>query len=156
MSSSTPQKVLPQGYTLVESPPPQDAYINLRTITNLTPPTPRQAAASLSGSWYFVHLIYSDPNLPQSTPILVGQGRVIGDGGWLFHIADMTVHTQHQRKGLGDFIMQTLLDKIVKEAAPNPYVNLIADVPGVRLYAKHGFVETAGTIRGSVGMERRF
>jgi len=58
-------------------------------------------------------------------------GRIIGDGGWYFHIADMGVLPDHQRKGLGDVIMKTLLAKIRSEAPEGkPYVNLFADPPG--------------------------
>jgi GNAT superfamily N-acetyltransferase len=81
-------------------------------------------------------------------------GRVIGDGGWYFHIADMAVLPDHQRKGLGDHILGALLDKIYREAPPKPYINLIADPPGKKLYARHGFTETATTGRGGVGMQK--
>jgi len=32
-------------------------------------------------------------------------GRVIGDGGWYFHIVDMAVLPEHQRRGLGDAVL---------------------------------------------------
>jgi GNAT superfamily N-acetyltransferase len=74
-------------------------------------------------------------------------GRIIGDGGWYFHIADMATLPEHQRKGLGQVIIRELL-AYIKANAPlgegsEPYVTLLADVPGRKLYAKHGFVETA-------------
>jgi len=83
-------------------------------------------------------------------------GRVIGDGGWYFLIADMAVLPDHQKKGLGGVILRRLLDQIkqkVVEVAKEDkdlgneslqaYVTLGADEPGRRLYAAHGFVETA-------------
>lgn len=69
-------------------------------------------------------------------------GRIISDGGWYFHIADMAVLPTHQRKGLGDAIMTELLAKISAETAAiegKPSISLLADPPGRRLYAKHGF-----------------
>jgi hypothetical protein len=42
-----------------------------------------------------------------------------------------------------------LLEQIRSKAPAGAYVNLLADEPGRRLYARHGFVETAP---GSVGM----
>jgi ribosomal protein S18 acetylase RimI-like enzyme len=74
-------------------------------------------------------------------------GRIIGDGGWYFHIADMAVLPSHQRRGLGDAVLRNLLAHI-RENAPQDgtgaYVTLFADAPGRRLYAKSGFVETGG------------
>jgi ribosomal protein S18 acetylase RimI-like enzyme len=173
MTSPAPRKPLPEGYDLVEGPPPLDKYLELRRVAGLSVKTAEQGAKALTGSWYIVHITFSptlspsiskstsDLNLPESTtslalPIVVGMGRVIGDGGWYFHIGDMAVLPDHQRKGLGDFIMGALLDKIVQDAPPNPYVNLISDPPARKLYARHGFVETASAGRESVGMERRF
>ena len=71
-------------------------------------------------------------------------GRIIGDGGWYFHIADMAVLPDHQRKGLGDVVLKRLLEEIrVRAADGEPYVTLFADGPGRRLYAKNGFLEAA-------------
>jgi ribosomal protein S18 acetylase RimI-like enzyme len=78
-------------------------------------------------------------------------GRVIGDGGWYFHVVDMAVHPEHQRRGLGDAVLTELLDRIRAAAPAGAFVNLLADPPGRRLYARHGFTPTAP---GSVGMGR--
>jgi GNAT superfamily N-acetyltransferase len=76
-------------------------------------------------------------------------GRVIGDGGWYFHIVDMAVLPEHQGRGLGSIVLSRLVDTITAEAPSDAYVTLLADPPGRRLYARHGFVETAPH---SVGM----
>jgi GNAT superfamily N-acetyltransferase len=76
-------------------------------------------------------------------------GRLLGDGGWYFHVADMAVLPAHQRRGLGDAILTALLDLIRSAAPPGAYVNLLADPPGRPLYQRHGFAETAP---GSLGM----
>lgn len=73
-------------------------------------------------------------------------GRIIGDGGWYFHIADMAVLPAHQRKGLGETILRKLLEEIrqrAPEGGKGAYVNLLADPPGRKLYAKLGFGESA-------------
>ncbi|KAF2426615.1 hypothetical protein EJ08DRAFT_699909 [Tothia fuscella] len=142
MSSSTSKEsALPEGYTLIESPPPPEPYVHLReNAGGLSPITPEQGAKA--------------PRPFQDHAM----GRIIGDGGWYFHLVDLAVLPAHQRKGLGGVILNNLLEKIVKEAPPHPYVNLIADPPGVDLYKKYGFVEAAGddVKGGGVGMERRF
>jgi ribosomal protein S18 acetylase RimI-like enzyme len=70
-------------------------------------------------------------------------GRVIGDGGRFFQVVDIAVLPQHQRRGIGNAILVHLLDRIRSQAPPGAYVSLLADAPGRRLYAKHGFRETA-------------
>jgi ribosomal protein S18 acetylase RimI-like enzyme len=76
-------------------------------------------------------------------------GRVIGDGGWYFHIADMAVLPEHQRRGLGSAVLDHLLQQIRDGAPDGALVTLLADPPGRSLYTRHGFVESAP---GSVGM----
>jgi GNAT superfamily N-acetyltransferase len=78
-------------------------------------------------------------------------GRIIGDGGWYFHIADMAVHPDHQKKGLGDAILKALLQRIAHNAPKDgePYITLFADEAGRRLYYKNGFVDAAP---GQLGM----
>lgn len=70
-------------------------------------------------------------------------GRVIGDGGWYFHIADVATLPEHQGRGLGRRVLTDLLAQIDEAAPAGPYVTLMADAPGRRLYESMGFVETA-------------
>jgi ribosomal protein S18 acetylase RimI-like enzyme len=134
---------LPAGYRLLDGPPPVDAYLALRRDSGLSPKTQEQAVAALPGSWYACHIVH------EAGGVAAGMGRVIGDGGWYFHIVDMAVRPSHQRRGLGDAVLTTLLARIAAHAPAGAYVNLLADPPGRRLYARHGFVETAPA---SIGM----
>ncbi|KAL4911368.1 hypothetical protein BDW74DRAFT_142824 [Aspergillus multicolor] len=148
MTTMLPQQTLPSHYTLVSGYPSLTSYLHLRKASGLTPVTPAQGAAVPLGSWYGCYITYIDPNTSESTA--VAMGRIISDGGWYFHIADMAVLPDHQRKGLGDAILKQLL-RYIGENAPegNPYVNLMADEPGRRLYAQNGFVDA---MPGSLGM----
>ncbi|GAA2496852.1 GNAT family N-acetyltransferase [Winogradskya humida] len=137
---------LPEGYRLLEGPPPVDEYLALRRESGLSPRNRAQAVPALSGSWYACHVLH------EPTGLAAGMGRIIGDGGWYFHIVDMAVLPAHQRKGLGDAVLGVLLDRIRVKAPPGAYVNLLADAPGRRLYARHGFVESAPE---SIGMYLR-
>jgi ribosomal protein S18 acetylase RimI-like enzyme len=137
---------VPDGYRLIESAPGADEYLELRLRSGLSPKTREQASAALPGSWAACHVVH------QASGQTVGMGRVIGDGGWYFHVVDMAVLSDHQRRGLGDAILRSLLDRIRADAPRGAYVNLLADPPGRRLYARHGFAETAPH---SVGMALR-
>ncbi|KAI9830363.1 MAG: hypothetical protein M1819_005744 [Sarea resinae] len=136
-------KSLPDDYELIEGTPSIQEYLDLRRLSGLSPKTEAQATAALPGGWYAVHVVHTPTN------VAVGVGRIIGDGGWYFHIVDMAVLPEHQRKGLGDIILRALLKKIKTEAPPGAYITLLADPPGRKLYGRHGFTETAP---GTIGM----
>ncbi|KAK2739794.1 hypothetical protein FQN55_009115 [Onygenales sp. PD_40] len=143
-STPTPRpRPLPPSYELRDGYPSIPEYLTLRATPNLTPKTAAQAIPALRGSWFGCYVVHRDTNTA------VGMGRIIGDGGWYFHIVDMAVSTEHQRRGIGDAIMARLLARVREVAPPGAWVSLLADPPGKRLYARHGLVETAP---GSVGM----
>jgi GNAT superfamily N-acetyltransferase len=144
--TQTLPRSLPPGYILVTSPPSIEAYLKLRYDTGLTPKSAEQASKALAGSWYTIHLTYENK--------AIAQARVIGDGGWYFHIFDVAVLPEHQRKGLADFMMEHVITKIEQTAPGKPYINLVADPPADKLYARHGFVETSTVGRRGVGMQR--
>ena len=137
---------LPQGYELVHSAPSVEDYLALRRQAGLTPKSRDQAAAGLPGGWAARHVVHT------ATGETVGMGRVLSDGGWCFLVVDMAVLPAHQRRGLGDAVLGSLLEQIRDQAPAEADVTLFADPPGRRLYARHGFTETAPS---SVGMSLR-
>ncbi|GAB3597632.1 GNAT family N-acetyltransferase [Angustibacter peucedani] len=133
----------PEGYRVVDGVAPLDRYLALRRDAGLTPVSPPQGEAALPGSWFGCHVVH------EATGEVVGMGRVIGDGGWYFHVVDMAVQPDHQRRGLGDAVLSRLLAEIRDHAPSGAYVSLMADAPGRRLYERHGFLDRAP---GTVGM----
>ena len=133
------------GYRLEMAPPPVADYLRLRQEAGLATKTVEQAAAGVANAWAACHVV------EETTGEIVGMGRVIGDGGWYFHVIDMAVLPAHQRRGIGDAVLVALLDRIRADAPPGAWVTLLADPPGRRLYARHGFTETAPH---SLGMAR--
>ena len=134
---------VPPGYTLSAGAPTTDDYLELRRHGGLSPKTPEQAAAAIAGSWAACRIVHG------AEARSVAMGRIIGDGGWYFHVVDMAVLPEHQRRGLGGAVLSYLLEQIRLRAPSGAYVSLLADAPGRPLYARRGFVETAP---GSVGM----
>jgi ribosomal protein S18 acetylase RimI-like enzyme len=134
-----------EGYELRAEVPTVSDYLRLRADSGLTPVRPDQAEAGLPGSWWACHVVH------QESGTAVGMGRVLGDGGWYFHLVDIAVDPAHQRRGLGDAIMTVLLARIDAAAPPGAWITLLADPPGRRLYERHGFVPTAPD---SIGMAR--
>lgn len=131
------------GYRLVPSAPDPADYRALRQRAGLSPKTLHQASAAIAGSWSACHVVH------QATGTAAAMGRVIGDGGWYFHLADMATLPDHQKRGLGSAVLEWLLESIRAAVTEPPYVTLMADPPGRPLYERFGFVETAP---GSVGM----
>ena len=120
---------------LVRTAPTLEDYLHLRTASGLMPKSAAQGQGALAGSWCW--------SVVQREGRAVAMGRVIGDGGWYFHIADMATLPEHQGRGLGRRVLDDLLAQIDGAAPAQPYVTLIADAPGRRLYESRGFVETA-------------
>ena len=89
----------PEGYCLVEGPPEVEDYLGLRSLSGLSPRTREQAGAALPGSWWACHVVHEESGRA------VGMGRLLGDGGWYFHVVDMAVLPDHQRRGLGDLLL---------------------------------------------------
>lgn len=123
------------SFRLVAEPPPIADYVRLRTDSGLSPKTEAQAAGAVANSWRWCHAVVGDE--------VVAMGRVLGDGGWYFHIADMATLPAHQGRGIGRAILDWLVAEIRAAAPANPYITLMADGPGRPLYRKVGFVETA-------------
>ena len=69
-------------------------------------------------------------------------GRAVGDGGWYFHIADIVTSPYHQRRGLGQRVVDWLLDQIQTRSPDGAYVSLIASGSGA-LFRQVGFEDVA-------------
>ena len=81
----------PDGYCLEMTAPSAVDYVRLRAKAGLTPCPTEQARLAISGSWAACHVSrrgeWGDGR----------DGRLIGDGGWYFHVVDMAV-LPHQRR----------------------------------------------------------
>ncbi|WP_425862712.1 GNAT family N-acetyltransferase [Arthrobacter sp. TWP1-1] len=131
------------AFELIAEPPALDEYLDLRRDAGLSQKTRQQGAGALAGSWFFCHV------RDKVSGRTVAMGRAIGDGGWCFHIADMATLPEYQGRGLGRLVIDTLVARIHETAPENPYITLVADPPGRRLYEQAGFTE----INPSRGME---
>ena len=127
---------LPDGYELLTTPPDATTYRMLRTRAGLSARSSAQAAGAVAGSWSFRAVRAEDG-------VIVSMGRVVGDGGWYFLIADMATLPGHQRRGLGGAVLDALLADIRDRAPAGAYVTLTADPPGRALYESRGFRDVA-------------
>lgn len=128
-----------ETYTLLPTAPPLDDYLRLRRDSGLTPVTAAQGAPAIAGAWSVCHVVDA-----AGTP--VAMGRVIGDGGWSFHLVDVATDPAHQRRGLGRAVVEWLLADIRDRAPAGAWVSLIGDPPGQRLYRSMGFDDVAPSL----------
>ena len=134
---------LPEGYRLVERRPTVEEFIGLRAAAGMAPRSRAGVERGLPNSLYAC--VVEGPGGEAAA-----MGRVVGDDGAVFHVTDMAVHPDHQRRGLGTAVMEAILGYVEEAAPPQAYVNLMADVDG--FYERFGFQETRPA---SKGMYRR-
>ncbi|WP_165069891.1 GNAT family N-acetyltransferase [Marisediminicola senii] len=127
---------LAPGYRLHTVAPSVEDYCALRLESGLSPKTAEQGEAAIAGSWAIRSVTAPDGNT-------VAMGRIVGDGGWYFLIADMATLPAHQGQGIGSAILDALLDEIRDRVPAGAYVTLTADPPGRRLYESRGFEDVA-------------
>ena len=134
---------MPEVKVIAETPEP-DEYCALRKAAGLSSRTPIAARLGLPGSLFAVCVRHEG--------LLIGMGRVVGDGGCNYEVVDVAVHPDFQRRGFGFQIMELLMQYIDDNAPDSAYVSLIADQGAPVLYEKFGFEFTAPD---SVAMAKR-
>lgn len=123
--------------------PTAKEFVDLRVLAGMTARSVEGARQGLPHSNCMVTL--------RKDKLLIGMGRIIGDGATTFQIADIVVHPDHQGKGLGKTIMTELMKWLEENASPQSYVSLLADGDAKFLYEAFGFVESAPY---TVGMQQ--
>lgn len=128
------------SYAVEERTATPEEFVALRDAAGMTSRSREGVEQGLPNTLFGVVVVH------EPTGETVGMGRIVGDGGMVFQIGDMAVHPDHQRQGLGAEIMESLLAYLDREAPPNSYVNLMADVDG--FYEQFGFEETRPASKG--------
>lgn len=126
-------------------PPEAEEYVDLRLKAGLSGKDIEASRRGLPNSLFAVTLRLGGE--------LIGMGRVIGDGGCMFHVVDIAVSPEHQGKGLGKKIMAEISAYLDRNSTQGAYVSLMADVPADRLYRQFGFEYGAPA---SVGMYKKY
>lgn len=129
-------------FKIEEGNPDAETFLILRGRAGMKPRSLEGASKGLGKELFSVLL-----RLEKSDEI-VGMGRVIGDGGTIFVICDMLVIEEYQGNGGGTMIMNKLMEYLLREAPPQSYINLMADVDG--FYERWGFAPSLPNSRGMV------
>ncbi|SDJ89526.1 Acetyltransferase (GNAT) domain-containing protein [Halovenus aranensis] len=127
-------------YELRESLPDPETFVALRDAAGMTPRSVKAVRRGLPNTIYGVTVVEAD------SEETIGMARIVGDGACVYHISDMVVHPDHQRRGLGSRMMDALMAYIDDNAPETAYVNLMADVDG--FYEQWGFERTVPASKG--------
>lgn len=131
-------------YVLRERLPTVEEFLALRESAGMTARSREAVERGLPNSVYSVVIVH------EPSDETVGMGRIVGDDGAVYHISDMAIHPDHQRRGVGTRVMEALEEYVEETAPPTAYVNMMADVDG--FYEQFGYEETRPA---SKGMYRR-
>lgn len=133
------------SYEIRNEIPTVEDYIEIRLQAGLSRKSVEAATIGLKNSIFGVVVYFN--NAP------IGIGRIIGDGGCFFEITDMAVLPEHQHKGVGKLIMNSLVNWLKENTPITAYVSLMADHGTPEFYAKFGF--TKAELPKSSGMYMR-
>jgi len=70
---------------------------------------------------------------------LAGMGRIVGDKGFIYFIADIIVKPEFQGRGIGAGVMQKIMTYLEEHAPENAYITLMAAKGKEAFYEKFGW-----------------
>lgn len=109
-------------------------YLYLRESVNFNRISARQAESGLKGS-AFITAAVNEHGRP------VGLARVVSDGGYVAYIADVIVHPNYQKQGIGNLLMRNImcyLDSCLEDGE-EIFVSLMAAKGKEEFYEKFDF-----------------
>lgn len=111
--------------------PTTEEFIALRAQTDWGVPDRMATESVLRHSFSGVVALQDDK--------AVGMARTVGDGCLILYIQDVVISASHRAQGLGQSLVQALLDEAVKTCLPNCTIGLFAAVGQDGFYEKLGF-----------------
>ncbi len=111
-----------------------NTYLNLRKAVDWKIFTEEQAKRAIEGSLLTVTAY--DKDIP------VGMGRIVGDGAVICYIQDLIVIPEYQGKGVGQMIMESLIDYVKEIRLPDTQImlDLMCAIGREEFYKKYGFI----------------
>jgi GNAT superfamily N-acetyltransferase len=125
------RSICAQGFEIFLEPPTAQEFVELRAIAGMRERKIASAEKGVKNSLFWVILRHQGK--------LIGMGRLVGDGGTVVQITDIVVHPEHQRKGCGKFILNTIQKYILTEIPDDAFVCLFAEKEISPFYESKGF-----------------
>jgi ribosomal protein S18 acetylase RimI-like enzyme len=114
--------------------PTVDEYNKLRLLVDWPIIEESLTKRGIANSLFSVCIVTADG-------LLIGMGRVVGDGAIYFHLQDVIVHPDYQRKGIGKIIATELLNYVDTVSGKNTNIGLMSSKGREKFYVAFGFVE---------------
>jgi len=118
---------------IIERIPSVAEFISLRTAVGWRIPGHAAAEKGINNSLFMV--------CAELREEVVGCGRIIGDGGFVYYIQDIIVLPKYQGKGIGAKIMDRIVDYLKKQCVEGTIICLMAAKGKENFYKKYGFIE---------------
>ncbi|WP_310736583.1 GNAT family N-acetyltransferase [Pseudoalteromonas sp. SR44-8] len=128
------------SYTVELSCPSLEEFCLLREKVGWGKVNADLANTSLNNSLF--HVVIRQEGL------LVGMGRVIGDGGLFFYIQDVVVDPDFQRQGIGALIMDNIEMYLAGAAKKDATIGLLSAKGKESFYARYGYFSRPDKILG--------
>ncbi|MBY0756949.1 GNAT family N-acetyltransferase [Clostridium sardiniense] len=106
-------------------------YNELRKSVGWNPLQTSKVKLGLENSTYCICIEKED--------ILIGFGRIVGDGATIFYIQDLMINPLYQKQNIGTLIMNKLMDYINNHCDDNSFIGLIALNESDKFYKQFGF-----------------
>lgn len=111
-----------------------NTYLTLREAVGWKPLTEQQAENAIKGS--LLTIVAYDKDKP------IGMGRIVGDGAVICYIQDLIVIPEYQGQGVGNQIIESLIDYVKEIQLPGTQImlDLMCAVGRESFYKKYGFI----------------
>lgn len=111
-----------------------NTYLELRRKVDWKPLTDEQAQKAIENS--LLTVVAYDKEKP------VGMGRIVGDGAVICYIQDLIVIPEYQGQGVGQMIMESLIDYVRELKIPDTelMLDLMCAKGRESFYKKYGFI----------------
>ena len=111
-----------------------NTYLDLRSKVGWKPLTKEQATMAIKNS--LLTVVAYDKDTP------IGMGRIVGDGAVICYIQDLIVVPEYQGQGIGQAIIDSLIDYVKEIKLPDAEImlDLMCAVGREEFYKKSGFI----------------
>lgn len=132
--------MLSRQYEIIERPPTVLEHQALWEAVGWGRVNIEMTERSIAHSVYGVVAV-SDGNV-------IGMGRIVGDGAMYFYIQDVAVLPDHQGRGIGEQMIEKLLEFIKGHCSEGAFVGLFASHEKDKFYERFGFKDHSPGMTG--------